>query len=138
MLQKMPYLAEPAQIVLQHQERFDGQGYPGGIKGKAIVIGARIFSVADTMDAITSDRPYRKGRSLQVAKDEILRCSGTQFDPDVVSAFLAIPDSEWARIRQSVEGLAAEDQRRFGVGPVTAAHEPPRPQKVAAVPAPAP
>src|SRR5690606_29372771 len=66
MLQKMPYLHDQALIVLQHQERFDGTGYPAKLKGKEIVVGARIFSLADTMDAITSDRPYRKGRPLQV------------------------------------------------------------------------
>ncbi len=135
MLQKMPYLHDPAMIVLQHQERFDGHGYPGGLKGKQIVIGARVFSVADTMDAITSDRPYRKGRPLQVAKDEIQRCSGTQFDPEVVAAYLAIPDSEWARIRESVEGMAAEDLKRFGSGPPSIARAAQPPAAPAAAPA---
>src|SRR5262249_28929363 len=108
MLSKMPYLHEASLIVWQHQERYDGQGYPRGMKGKDICVGARIFTVADTLDAIPSDRPYRKGRPLQVAKDEIKRCSGTQFDPDVVEAFLRIPDPEWARVREQVEGLEAE------------------------------
>jgi len=118
MLSKMPYLHEASLIVWQHQERFDGQGYPRGMKGKDIHVGARIFCVADTLDAITSDRPYRKGRPLQVAKDEIKRCSGTQFDPDVVDAFLRIPDSEWARIREQVEGLEAEENKRFDGKPI--------------------
>ncbi|HVE82308.1 MAG TPA: HD domain-containing phosphohydrolase, partial [Myxococcales bacterium] len=113
MLSKMPYLHEASLIVWQHQERFDGQGYPRGLKGKDIHVGARIFCVADTLDAITSDRPYRKGRSLQVAKDEIKRCSGTQFDPEVVTAFLHITDSEWAKIRDQVETLEAEENKRF-------------------------
>ncbi len=81
MLAKMPYLHEASLIVMQHQERWDGKGYPAKLTGEAIVIGARIFAIVDTLDAITSDRPYRKGRPLQVAKDEIQRCAGTQFDP---------------------------------------------------------
>jgi response regulator RpfG family c-di-GMP phosphodiesterase len=104
-LAKMPYLHEASLIVLHHQERWDGKGYPQGLKGKDIVIGARIFAIADTVDAITSDRPYRKGRPLSVARDEIKRCSGTQFDPELAEAFLRIPDSEWQRIRKKVEDM---------------------------------
>lgn len=123
MLAKMPYLHDASLIVLQHQERWDGKGYPAKLSGEAIVIGARIFALVDTLDAITSDRPYRKGRPLQVAKDEIQRCAGTQFDPALAEAFLRIPDSEWARIRSEVEAMEAEELRRFGShGPtVTAA-----------------
>ena len=112
MLAKMPYLSEQALIVLQHQERFDGRGYPNGLSGKDIVLGARIFTIADTMDAITSDRPYRKGRSLEVAKQEIRRCAGTQFDPELVDVYLQIPDEAWQDIRLRVEGLEAEEKRR--------------------------
>jgi HD-GYP domain-containing protein (c-di-GMP phosphodiesterase class II) len=110
MLAKMPYLHEASLIVLQHQERWDGKGYPGKLTGEAIVIGARIFAIVDTLDAITSDRPYRKGRSLQVAKDEIKRCSGTQFDPELVEAFQRIPDSEWTGIRDQVKQMEADEQ----------------------------
>lgn len=113
MLAKMPYLHEASLIVLQHQERWDGKGYPAKLTGEAIVIGARIFAIVDTLDAITSDRPYRKGRSLQVAKDEIGRCAGSQFDPALAAAFLRIPDSEWARIRGQVESMEHEEQQRF-------------------------
>lgn len=113
MLLKMPYLHEASLIVYQHQERWDGGGYPHGLKGKEIVVGARIFAIADTMDAITSDRPYRKGRPLQVAKDEIKRCSGTQFDPDLVKAFLSVRDEEWQEIRRRVEGLEQAEQKRW-------------------------
>lgn len=118
MLAKMPYLHEAALIVLQHQERWDGKGYPQQLAGEDIVIGARIFCIADTLDAITSDRPYRKGRPLQVAKDEIKRCAGTQFDPTLAEAFLRIPDSEWVRIRSEVEALEAEEAKMWARHPM--------------------
>ena len=82
-------MAEAAEIVLSHEERYDGGGYPRGLRGEAIPWGARLFSVIDTLDAMTSDRPYRKGLSFDAAKAEILRLSGTQFDPEAVSAFIA-------------------------------------------------
>lgn len=113
MLAKMPYLHEASLIVLHHQERWDGKGYPQQLKGEEIVLGARIFAVADTVDAITSDRPYRKGRPLQVAKDEVKRCAGTQFDPALAEAFLRIPDTEWTRIRALVEAMEAEENARW-------------------------
>ncbi|HHW07441.1 MAG TPA: HD domain-containing protein [Clostridia bacterium] len=72
---------------LYHQERYDGKGYPQGLAGKDIPLVARIIAVADTLDAMTTDRPYRKGRSFEEAYGEILRCAGTQFDPEVVAAF---------------------------------------------------
>ena len=72
-----------------HQEHFDGSGYPRGLKGEEIPLGARIFSVADTLDAITSDRPYRAAQTVRAAKIEIEKWSGRQFDPDVVKAFVS-------------------------------------------------
>jgi len=75
-------------VVLYHHERWDGRGYPMGLAGCEIPLVARIFSVADTFDAMTSTRPYRQALGTDVARDEITRCKGTQFDPDVVSAFL--------------------------------------------------
>jgi putative nucleotidyltransferase with HDIG domain len=90
----IPFLRQAAEIVLSHQERWDGAGYPRRLAGEAIPRGARIFAVADTLDAIVTDRPYRKGRSFEEARAEIERCSGTQFDPRVVRAFLSIePDA---------------------------------------------
>ena len=71
MLKKIPFLTEAAEIVYSHQEFYDGTGYPRGLKGEEIPLGARIFSVADTLDAITSDRPYRKAQSLAAARKEI-------------------------------------------------------------------
>ena len=81
-----PGLEEVSEIVLAHQERYDGSGYPLGLKGDAICLGARIFAVIDTYDAIRSNRPYSAGRSAEVALDEILRHKGTLFDPTVVEA----------------------------------------------------
>ncbi len=98
-LSGISFLAPAAEIVLAHQERWDGKGYPRGLVGEEIPIGARIFAVADTLDAITSDRPYRRGRSLNYAREEIGRHAGTQFDPQVVESFLSISDEDWARIR---------------------------------------
>src|SRR6516164_6036196 len=92
MLRKIPFLAEAAEIVFTHQEHYDGSGYPNSLKGIAIPVGARIFAVADTLDAITSDRPYRVARTFDAAREEILRCSGTQFDPAVVEVYLRIPN----------------------------------------------
>jgi len=93
-------------IVLQHHERWDGAGYPAGLKGENIVMGARIFHVVDTLDAMTSDRPYRRARPLSEARAEVLRCRGTQFDPRTVDAFLTVPPEEWERIRLDVETVA--------------------------------
>jgi putative nucleotidyltransferase with HDIG domain len=106
LLQRVDYLRNASRIVLQHQEKWDGTGYPAGLKGDEIVIGARIFHIVDTLDAITSDRPYRKARPFADASAEVLRCRGTQFDPDVVDAFLSVSAEEWERIRLDVETVA--------------------------------
>jgi response regulator RpfG family c-di-GMP phosphodiesterase len=118
MLAKMPYFHDAALVVLQHQERFDGHGYPHGVAGKDIVVGARIFAVADAVDAITSDRPYRKGRPLAAAREEIRRCRSSQFDPEVVDAFLQITEQEWTSIRVLVDQLEAEEIRNSGAVPL--------------------
>ena len=88
-LASVPFMAEAAEIVLCHEERFDGSGYPRGLSGTAIPLAARLFAVIDTLDAMTSDRPYRKGLSFDAAKVEILRLAGAQFDPQAVEAFSA-------------------------------------------------
>jgi putative nucleotidyltransferase with HDIG domain len=108
-LRKIPFLAESAEIVYAHQEHFDGSGYPNRLQGAEIPVGARIFAVADTLDAITSDRPYRRARSFDVAREEVLRCSGTQFDPAVVETFLKIPNDLWDELRSEIIG----QQKRF-------------------------
>ena len=102
----IPGLGQAAQIVLQHHERYDGGGYPQGLREERICLGARIFCVADSYDAITHDRPYRKGASDAAARQEILRCSGIQYDPAVVQTFLQIPVEEWmkaAAFRENAE-----------------------------------
>ena len=99
MVREISFLSSAAQIVLTHHEFYDGSGYPQGLIGKEIPLGARIFSVADTLDAMLSDRPYRTALPFQTAREEIIRCSGSQFDPDVVKAFLSISEEVWAQIR---------------------------------------
>jgi putative nucleotidyltransferase with HDIG domain len=103
-LRKIPFLSEAAAIVYTHQEYFDGNGYPSRLRGSEIPVGARIFAVADAMDAITSDRPYRRARSFDEARQEVLRCSGTQFDPNVVEVFLKIPNELWLELRAEING----------------------------------
>jgi GAF domain-containing protein len=90
MLKGIPFLQDALPVVLYHQEMWDGSGYPEGLRGSQIPLGARIFSVADTYDAMTSTRPYRKALSHEEAVREITRCRGTQFDPLVVDAFLEL------------------------------------------------
>jgi putative nucleotidyltransferase with HDIG domain len=101
-LRKIPFLSGAAEIVFCHQEHFDGSGYPSGLHSHQIPIGARIFAVADALDAITSDRPYRKAQTFDAARAEILRCSGTQFDPGVVEVFLNIPNELWQELRSEI------------------------------------
>ena len=87
MIKDIPFLVSAMPVVRYHHERWDGKGYPEHLSGDQIPIGARIVAVADGFDAMTIDRPYRSALSLQQAYDEILRCSGGQFDPEVVRAF---------------------------------------------------
>ncbi len=101
-LESIQFLAPAAEIVLTHQERWDGEGYPNKLAGIDIPVGARIFAVVDCLDAMTSDRPYRKALSFRHASEEIRRCSGSQFDPKVVQAFLSLPLNSWVEIRDLV------------------------------------
>jgi response regulator RpfG family c-di-GMP phosphodiesterase len=116
MLQHIPFLEPALGIVLHHQERFDGTGYPHGLAGEEIPLGARIFAVVDTFDAMTSDRPYRRAMGLEEVRAEVTRCSGTQFDPQVVEAFLSIEPSTWDEIRRKAHdnalGLDLEEEVR--------------------------
>jgi putative nucleotidyltransferase with HDIG domain len=110
-LREVPFLREAAEIVLCHEERFDGSGYPRGLAREAIPLGARLFAVIDTIDAMTSDRPYRRALPFEAAKQEILRSAGTQFDPAAVSAFVAeeavLRDMVALKCTQMPEGAAA-------------------------------
>lgn len=101
-LSRVPHLQEAALLALLHHERMDGEGYPMGLRGQSIPLEARIFAVADTMDVITAGRPYCPPRSMAQARAEISRCSGVQFDPEVVDVFLGISDEQWQAAREEV------------------------------------
>ena len=103
LLNKIPFLTEAAEIVYSHQEKWDGTGYPRGLKGNDIPLGARLFAIADTLDAIMSDRPYRAAQPFSAARDEIIRWSGRQFDPEVVKIFQSIPESVWHDLRKEID-----------------------------------
>ncbi len=90
-------LSKAVDLVRHHHEKFDGTGYPGGLKGEQIPLGARILAVVDTYDSMITDRPYRKRLSIETARAELTRCSGTQYDPKIVEAFLQVLDKKDAR-----------------------------------------
>ncbi len=89
-LEPIPFFQPLLPAILHHHERFDGKGYPSRIAGKDIPLESRIMAIADTFDAMTSTRAYRQALTLEAANTEILRCSGTQFDPDIVPVFMAV------------------------------------------------
>lgn len=101
MLIRILFLRDAAEIVLAHQEFYDGSGYPHGLKGDQIPLGARIFTIADALDAMISDRPYRRALPMSHACEEIKRCSGTQFDPEVVKVFLTFPEQHWLELHEN-------------------------------------
>jgi response regulator RpfG family c-di-GMP phosphodiesterase len=94
-LSEIEFLKIPAEIILSHHERYDGTGYPKQLKGEQIPIGARIFAVVDTLDAMTSDRPYRRALPFAAVANEIIKFRGTQFDPAIADLFLSIPRKHW-------------------------------------------
>jgi putative nucleotidyltransferase with HDIG domain len=104
LLKRIPFLSGAREIVQSHHEKFDGSGYPKGLKGEQIPIGARIFAVVDVFDALTTDRPYKDALSYRSAADMIARESAVHFDPEAVEAFLKIPF-----------GVLLETARRYGV-----------------------
>jgi HD-GYP domain-containing protein (c-di-GMP phosphodiesterase class II) len=110
-IKDIPFLADAAEIILLHHERYDGGGYPNGLRGTQIHLGARIFTIADAFDAITSGRPYRLASSFESARDTIRRGSGSQFDPLLVDTLLNIREDIWpviARNEPQFAGLPAQ------------------------------
>jgi putative nucleotidyltransferase with HDIG domain len=103
LLRRVESLSHLVPLVLYHHERFDGQGYPEGLAGKKIPLGARILNVADSFETITSDRVYHQARSPREGLEEIRRCSGGQFDPEIVAAFEAVYEDIVRRRDQSGE-----------------------------------
>lgn len=108
MLNRIRFLKGATSLVRSHHEHFDGKGYPDGISGRDIPIGARIFAIADSLDAMTSDRPYSRARNMEAATEEIIKCQGTQFDPEVVGVFLSLVESgKWNGLTAPVDGKDA-------------------------------
>lgn len=103
MIRKIPFLRDAAEIIYAHQECFDGSGYPRGLSGEGIPLGARIFAIADALDAMTSDRPYRRAITFSEARLEIARGAGAQFDPYIVDVFLGMPEDIWSDLRAEVQ-----------------------------------
>lgn len=101
-LQRIPFLRDAADIVLAHHEFLDGTGYPRGLRGEQIPLAARILSVANALDAMLSDWPYRNALPMSQVREEIWRCAGTQFDPKIVQIFLAIPENDWVELRKKL------------------------------------
>jgi putative nucleotidyltransferase with HDIG domain len=99
---RVEFLAGAVEVVRSHHERWDGRGYPDGLAGEEIPLPARAFAVADVLDALTTDRPYRPASSLAVAREMITAESGTQFDPRVVEAFNALDDRVFERIAAEI------------------------------------
>ncbi len=101
----IPFLAEAAEIIFAHHERCDGSGYPRGLKTRAIPVGARIFAVADTFDAMTSDRPYRRALPFRASREVIERGAGKLYDPQVANVFLNIPEETWEALRTETASI---------------------------------
>ncbi|NIM90322.1 MAG: HD domain-containing protein [Candidatus Aminicenantes bacterium] len=100
MIKEFDFLKKSAQVVLYHHEHYDGSGYPYGLAGEEIPIEARIFALADTFDALTSDRPYRKGKSFDEALVEMEKNCGSQFDPLLADIFISLPLDRLERIKE--------------------------------------
>jgi putative nucleotidyltransferase with HDIG domain len=110
----IPFLADAAEIIFTHHERHDGSGYPRGLKAEEILLGARIFAVADSFDAITSDRPYRRASPFEAGRETIRREVGRLFHPQIVSVFLSIPAETWPTIARDQRQKAALPSRLPG------------------------
>jgi len=113
MLYKIKFLEKSSKIVLHHHERYDGYGYPDGLKGDQIPLGARIFALADTIDAMTSERPYRKALEFDAVPEVIRKFSGTQFDPKVADAFFSVKLDFWQKLRKEIDILVRQNPDFF-------------------------
>jgi HD-GYP domain-containing protein (c-di-GMP phosphodiesterase class II) len=129
LVKQLPFLADAAELIRTHHERYDGSGYLRGLKAEQIPIGARIFAVADTLDAITSDRPYRTALPFEEGFRVIHSESGRLFDPQITGAFFSIPKETWPSIAgNQPEVPFPSSQRRSGgaVAPLASPHSPRR------------
>lgn len=108
LLKKIPFLLEAADIVYAHEEHFDGGGYPRGLKGSEIPLGARIVALANLLDTITSGYSSSTPEAIQVAKREIESRTGHQFDPEIVGVFLTLPENIWADLRKEIDNRPEE------------------------------
>lgn len=116
-LRGIEFLADAALVVGQHHEKWDGSGYPLGLRGEEIDLNARIFAVADAFDALTSDRVYRAKTSYEESAAELDRCSGQHFDPDIVAAFHRISPQEWEELRRPPDNQKeAQQEIHFNSG----------------------
>jgi len=113
LLRRIKFLDTSAQIVLHHHEAFDGSGYPSGLSGDNIPLGARIFNVADAIDAITSDRPYQKAQPFQTVTDELRKHSGGQFDPRIIAIFEKVGVDFWEKEKLKIEERIREEPDLF-------------------------
>jgi putative nucleotidyltransferase with HDIG domain len=104
MLEEFGFLRPAAEIVLCHHERYDGRGYPAGLRGDRIPLGARILAVADALDALTADRVYSRARPMEEAMGEIARSGGRHFDPAVVDVFLTVAAGAWLAAGRGAAG----------------------------------
>jgi HD-GYP domain-containing protein (c-di-GMP phosphodiesterase class II) len=101
-VRQVDFLGAASDVVRHHHERWDGDGYPDGLKGDKIPLTARVFAVADTLDALTTTRPYRPASPIEDARKLIREGRGSQFDPAVVDAFEGMPDDVFERIREQI------------------------------------
>lgn len=112
-LHRIEFLEEASQIVLSHHEKIDGSGYPLGLTGDSIPLGSRIFAVADTVDAMTCERPYRDALTFEDASAELLRYSGIQFDKKIVEAFHSVPLEFWKQERKIMDQKFLDNDREY-------------------------
>ncbi|MGH7885110.1 MAG: HD domain-containing phosphohydrolase [Thermodesulfobacteriota bacterium] len=113
LLRKIEFLEDASKLVLHHHEHYNGEGYPSGISGKNIPLGARIFTIVDALDALTSNRVYRSSGTFEEARDIIIEQSGKQFDPEIIEHFSMIHPDEFKKIRKQFEENGADYLRNL-------------------------